>query len=423
MALQNNLSKSVGRDEIASILTPEQLSKKLIENVFDSTPLLKACRTVTMPSNPYHLGGLIYPKGKTRTVGVNMGNVSQGKRDTEDQSKYRRSVTSYNVSLKANEFYIGIPITQQSLSENIAGKKLGQRVKDGIVKGLTGDIETAAINSQVVDTDPASPINATLDNSPGVAGATFQVGATQPAGFPVNGSGGCGYLRIEKGGLWELCTYEALVNNGGQWEFQNVIRNVEDDDLCQNGANIDLAVADSIFWWSHHLTGSSNGWLYQIQNPVAGVPSNAILDGSEMDSGKINYMHFSHMMRALPKKYRNLNLSWIMADGQFQNYRDWLLNTHSEATATKIMDEYNYAPALGKNIICPLDWPDETIVLTDPKNLIVGIRDNMRVNVITNKTDASLEETGLAMLITVRGEWGFSLERSDALIMLTNLSI
>ena len=416
----NTLEKdSVNRTNFQNGLMPEKTAEGFIKMIFESTPLLKACRTKILKAEKETLAGILEQKGQTRIVGVN-NTGSQGVKDSEDQSAYRRTMSGYKFTLDTHEYSLSRTLSNKVLSDNIESKLLGSQIASNLANMVRVDLEDSAINSR--DVDPSQSITATLSNAPATAGTTFQVGASQPAGFPVDGSKGWGYLRIDKGGDIELCSYTALVDNAGTWEFQGVTRTVTDEDGALTSTNINLAISDTITWYRHHLRGVDDGWIRIFESPHSGMQTSNKVDGALINSGNISFLHFNDMLKALPKKYRSQDIVYIMSSDQLMKYRDWLLTNHSQPFAQQIIGDSSFAPTLGKNVITPDDWRDDIILLTPVKNLIFGIWQNINMRKVTADTDSKLADTDETYW-NLRLRAGFTVERTDAGVLCTGLTV
>lgn len=411
----NTLSKNtVDRTIFSSGLMPAEAAKRFIQMIFQSTPLLQSIRTLPMATDKQVLAGILENKGQSRFVGVN-NTGNQGQIDVEDQSGYRRAMNAYSFELDTKELSLSRTVSNKVLQDNIEGLTLGDIIAKNLSEMLRVDIEDSAINSKRVD--PTQTITATASTNSG-AGTTMPVGAVQPVGFPVNGSNGHGFLKVTKLGVTELITYGKLALNAGVWEFQNCVRNVTDPDGFIVSAPVSIAIGDVITWYRHSLLGLMNGWIELFTNPQA-LTSN-IVDGSVINAGAISFSHFQTMLTALPKKYRVPELVFIMNLAQADKFRTWLLANHSVAFAQAIINDANYLPTLGHKMICPVDFPSDKILLTNPKNLILGIHENIKMRKVTAETDTYLADTDQTYW-NLRMRLGYAIERPDAGVLLTGL--
>lgn len=411
----NTLSKNtVDRTTFSSGLMPVEASKKFIQMIFESTPLLQAIRTIPMSRDKQILAGILENKGQSRFVGVN-NTGNQGLIDTEDQSAYRRSMNAYSFELDTKELSLSRTISNKVLTDNIEGLSLGEIIAKNLSEMLRVDIEDSAINSKLID--PNQNITATASTNSG-SGTTIPVGAVQPVGFPVDGSNGHGFLKITKAGVTELITYTKLALNTGVWEFQGCTRNVVDPDGFITSAPVSIATSDTLTWYRHSLHGLMNGWIELFTNPQA-LTSN-IVDGSVINTGHVSFDHLQKMLTVLPKKYRTQDLVYIMSMSQLDAYRTWLMTNHSLAFGQQIIGDSSFAPTLGHKVITPVDFPNDKILLTNPKNLILGIYQDIKMRKITAETDTKLADID-STYWNLRMRLGYGVEKADGGVLLTGL--
>ncbi len=414
--LQNTISKaSVDRVSFSNGLMPAAAAERFIQMIFESTPLLKAIRTIPMKAEKLTLAGILENKGQSRFVGVN-STGDQASIDSEDQSSYRHGLSTYSFTLETEELALSRTVSNKVLEDSVESQNLGNTIAKNLSEMIRVDIEDAALNSKLVDSTQS--ISATLSNAPGAAGTTFQVGASQPAWFPVDGSNGHGYLRIDKSGDIELAEFSDLVDNAGNWEFQGVTRAVADEDGQITSTAITLAIGDTVTWHRHHLKGLLNGFVELFENPL--VLNSNIVDGSAINGGSVSYSHFNTMIQSMLKKYRSPENVFLMSYSQFDNYRQWLLTNHSQAVGLNIISDGTFAPIEGHKVITPIDFPDDKIILTNLKNLILGIWKNIKMRKITADTDVSLADTDETYW-NLRMRLGFGIERPDAGVLCTEL--
>lgn len=105
----------------------------------------------------------------------------------------------------------------------------------------------------------------------------------------------------------------------------------------------------------------NDGWIKQIKN------GGHVLDASADDDMSLDMYY--NMLAALPNKYNNGKLRWLMSPKRAQRWELFLLNMVTQHGGA-VPDNMYTAPAKIPAVECP-SMSDNTILLTDPKNLIV----------------------------------------------------
>ena len=99
---------------------------------------------------------------------------------------------------------------------------------------------------------------------------------------------------------------------------------------------------------------------------------------------------FYKTLAMLPNKYNNGKLRWLMSPKRAQEWELFLLNKVIGAGGAVPETLYN-APAKIKAIECP-SMSDDTIILTDPKNLVVVNTYDMKVRKTTEGKEAIMQD-------------------------------
>ena len=105
----------------------------------------------------------------------------------------------------------------------------------------------------------------------------------------------------------------------------------------------------------------NDGWIKQISN------GGHVYDASSESSMSLDL--FYKTLKTLPNKYNNGKLRWLMSPHRAQEWELFLLNKVVNAGGAVPESVYN-SPARIPAVECP-SLDDGTIMLTDPKNLIV----------------------------------------------------
>lgn len=105
----------------------------------------------------------------------------------------------------------------------------------------------------------------------------------------------------------------------------------------------------------------NNGWIKQIAN------GGHVYDASSVTGMSLDM--FYNALQAMPNKYNNGKLRWLMSPHRAQQWELFLLNKGLSAGAN-FPDSLYQSPASIPTVQVPR-MPDDKIILTDPQNLIV----------------------------------------------------
>ncbi len=105
----------------------------------------------------------------------------------------------------------------------------------------------------------------------------------------------------------------------------------------------------------------NDGWIKQISN------GGHVYDASGENNMSLDL--FYKTLKTLPNKYNNGKLRWLMSPHRAQEWELFLLNKIVNAGGAVPESVYN-SPARIPTVECP-SLDDGTIILTDPKNLVV----------------------------------------------------
>lgn len=164
---------------------------------------------------------------------------------------------------------------------------------------------------------------------------------------------------------WEI-TEETLRENIEGQNLEAIITNlmttqlgIDMEDLYLNG-NEATESSDP----DYDFLKINDGWIKQITS------DGHILDASgSAYGGGMSLDLFYNMLAMIPNKYNNGKLRWLMSPRRAQEWELFLLNKVVGAGGAVPESLYN-APAKIPTVQCP-SMDDSTILLTDPKNLIV----------------------------------------------------
>lgn len=173
---------------------------------------------------------------------------------------------------------------------------------------------------------------------------------------------------------WEV-TEETLRQNIEGENLDAVITNlmtrqlgVDLEDIYLNGDEATDASAED-----YDFLKINDGWIKQIKE------GGHVLDKSSETVMKLDF--FYAMLAALPNKYNNGQLRWIMSPRRAQQWELFLLNMVINNGGVVPENMYT-SPAKIPVVECP-SMSDDVILLTDPKNLIVVNSYTMRIRSTT----------------------------------------
>jgi hypothetical protein len=161
---------------------------------------------------------------------------------------------------------------------------------------------------------------------------------------------------------WEI-TEETLRENIEGQNLEKIITDlmttqlgVDLEDLYLNGDESTSSGDDD-----YDFLKINDGWIKQIKN------GGHVYDASSVSS--MNLDMFYKMLAMIPNKYNNGKLRWLMSPRRAQEWELFLLNQVIGAGGAVPESLYS-SPAKIPTVECP-SMDDGTIILTDPKNLIV----------------------------------------------------
>ena len=122
----------------------------------------------------------------------------------------------------------------------------------------------------------------------------------------------------------------------------------------------------------------NDGWIKQISN------GGHVYDASSESSMSLDL--FYKTLKTLPNKYNNGKLRWLMSPHRAQEWELFLLNKVVNAGGAVPESVYN-SPARIPAVECP-SLDDGTIILTDPKNLVVVNTYSVKIRKTTEGKEA-----------------------------------
>lgn len=122
----------------------------------------------------------------------------------------------------------------------------------------------------------------------------------------------------------------------------------------------------------------NDGWIKQLSN------GGHVYDASSESSMSLDL--FYKTLKTLPNKYNNGKLRWLMSPHRAQEWELFLLNKVVNAGGAVPESVYN-SPARIPAVECP-SLDDGTIILTDPKNLVVVNTYSVKIRKTTEGKEA-----------------------------------
>lgn len=178
---------------------------------------------------------------------------------------------------------------------------------------------------------------------------------------------------------WEI-TEETLRENIEGQNLEQIITDLMTTQLC-----IDL---EDLYLNGDEATESTDpdydflkindGWIKQISN------GGHVYDASSESSMSLDL--FYKTLKTLPNKYNNGKLRWLMSPHRAQEWELFLLNKVVNAGGAVPESVYN-SPARIPAVECP-SLDDGTIILTDPKNLVVVNTYSVKIRKTTEGKEA-----------------------------------
>ena len=151
----------------------------------------------------------------------------------------------------------------------------------------------------------------------------------------------------------------------------------------------------------------NDGWIKQIK--AGGHVHDA-------QSGDMSLDLFYKTLAQLPNKYNNGRLRWLMSPKRAQEWELFLLNN----VVTKggaVPDSVYTSPARIQAVECP-SLDDKTIILTDPRNLIVVNTYAVQIRKTTEGKEAIMQDK---RFYVTHLDYDPIIEELDATAIITNL--
>lgn len=151
----------------------------------------------------------------------------------------------------------------------------------------------------------------------------------------------------------------------------------------------------------------NDGWVKQIEN------GGNIVDNA---NAALSLDMFYKMLQAVPDKYNNGKLRWLMSPHMKQNWERVLYNA-AKANGSTLPEKFYEAPA-GVPIETETMFPESKIMLTDPKNLIVTNTYSMQIRKTTEGKEAIMQDK---RFYVIHLDFDAIIEELEATGMITNI--
>ena len=208
---------------------------------------------------------------------------------------------------------------------------------------------------------------------------------------------------------WEI-TEETLRENIEGQTLETIITNlmttqlgVDMEDLYLNG---DEATESTV--QDYDFLKINDGWIKQISE------GGHIYDASSESDMSLDLYY--RTLSQLPNKYNNGNLRWLMSPKRAQKWELFLLNKVI-GQGGAVPDSVYAVPARIPAVECP-SMSDDTIILTDPKNLVVVNTYSVKIRKTMEGKEASMMDK---RFYVVHLDYDPIIEEPDATAIIKNL--
>lgn len=207
---------------------------------------------------------------------------------------------------------------------------------------------------------------------------------------------------------WEI-TEETLRENIEGQGFEKTVTDLmttqvglDHIDLCLNG-DTSTSSGDN----DYDFLKINDGWIKQLK-------TGHLVDKSSSSGMDINM--FYDAVKAVPNKYNNGKLRWIMSPHRAQEWQRFLLEQCLNNGSTAPESLYNM-PVSIPTIKCAA-VPDDKIILTDPKNLVVVNTYDVKIRKTTEGKDAIMQDK---RFYVIHLDFDAIIEELDATAIITGI--
>lgn len=184
---------------------------------------------------------------------------------------------------------------------------------------------------------------------------------------------------------WEI-TEETLRENIEGQRYEDIVTGLmtkqvgcDHEDILVNGdTGVDVGNPD------HDFLYVNDGFIKQLEG------GSHVVDWAEQNEGAMSMDLFYALLQAIPNKYNNGNLRWLMSPHRRQEWERYIL-TEAVTHGGVITDNRVENPLSVPTIVVP-SMPDDKIILTDPKNLIAVNTYNVVIRKTTEGESAIMQD-------------------------------
>ena len=211
---------------------------------------------------------------------------------------------------------------------------------------------------------------------------------------------------------WEI-TEETLRENIEGQGFEGIVTNLMTTQMGVDLEDLDLNgdTATESTDPDYNFLKINDGWIKQISN------GGHVVDRSTVNSGAMSLDVFYSTVKAMPNKYNNGKLRWIMSPHRYQDWIYTLLNS-AVSNGGIITDKRIEDPAAIPVVQCA-GMPDDKIILTDPKNLIEVATYGVQIRKTTEGKEAIMQDK---RFYVVHFDFDPIIEELDATAIITGLA-
>lgn len=294
--------------------------------------------------------------GEIDKIGIARRILRKKTENTDDG--YRAGVNTSQVDYATTAVRLPWEITEETLRENIEGQSFEATVTNLMTSQLGVDLEDLYLNG---------------DEDMGEV-AEFDTGTGYEIGERV----------LHEGTLYEFTAQ----HTAGAWTGS-------DAEAIGTQGDVDFLKIN-------------DGWIKQMKN------GGHVLDASGESEMSLDL--FYSALAQLPNKYNNGRLRWLMSPRRAQQWELFLLNKVIGAGGA-VPDSIYTAPARIPAVECP-SLGDDTIMLTDPRNLIVVNTYSMQIRKTTEGKEAIMQDK---RFYVVHMDYDPIIEELDATGIITGL--
>ena len=298
--------------------------------------------------------------GEIDKIGISSRIMRKKTENTDDG--YRAGVNTSKIEYATTAVRLPWEITEETLRENIEGQSFEGIVTNLMTSQLGVDMEDLYLNGDEK--------------------------AASAAAFDATAAYAVGDIVTYNGSLYRFIATHAA----GAWNAAHV-------EEIGAAADVDFLKVN-------------DGWLKQI------AAGGHVVDASASPySGAMSLNLFYAAMQALPNKYNNGKLRWLMSPKRAQDWEKFLYN-QIISNGGAVPESVYKSPAGIPAVACP-SLSNDKIILTDPKNLIVVNSYGVQIRKTTEGKEAIMQDK---RFYVVHLDYDPIIEELDAAALITGLT-